>query len=597
MLTKDSSRDFAEDQLDHSFQSHNPVKTLLSLYKGDRVNLALAAFFYVLKYSPVWAIPLVMAAIVNIVASPKKYPISILFVYAIILFIVVIQNIPTHYLYMRFLSKATRRVERNLRTAISWRLHHLSMQFYAKKDSGTLQTKLIRDVEMIEQVTKQLCDTIPGSCIAIVVAVTTTALYVPQFLLFFMVSIPIAVMVFRRLNKPMRKRNQAFREEIEHVSAHMIEMVHLIPVTRAHSAEKNELERLQIQLAQMKFAGEQLDKTTAIFGSVTWVVLRLFDTTCLIVAGYCAYTQVIPMNVGDVILLTGFFQSITNSILSITNIFPQLAKGFESISSIREIFADSEIEDNEGKRALKTTYGHFTFQNVSFSYTEDAEPSLNDISLEVFPGETIALVGPSGAGKSTMINMIIGFLKPTHGRILLDGQDMQEINLKSYRHFLSTVTQETILFHGTIRENIIYGLKNIDEQRFQQVLIDANVKEFIDNLPDGVETMIGENGARLSGGQRQRIAIARALIRNPRILILDEATSALDMASEVLIQEALERLMKNRTTLVVAHRLSTIRNADRIVVLENGHIIELGSHEELLRQAGTYAQLNALSTR
>jgi ATP-binding cassette subfamily B protein len=240
--------------------------------------------------------------------------------------------------------------------------------------------------------------------------------------------------------------------------------------------------------------------------------------------------------------------------------------------------------------------GEFSFESVSFAYPDTEHFALKDFSLQVSPGETIAIVGPSGAGKSTLLNLIIGFLRPTTGQILLDGRDMNGLDLRTYRQFLSVVSQETILFEGTVRENILYGSDSVSEERLLQAIQEANALEFIRELPQGIDTLIGENGMKLSGGQRQRIAIARALIRNPQVLILDEATAALDTVSEVLIQEALERLKQNRTTFVVAHRLSTIRQANRIVVLDKGRIIEVGNHRQLLETNGIYARLYSLQT-
>jgi len=210
----------------------------------------------------------------------------------------------------------------------------------------------------------------------------------------------------------------------------------------------------------------------------------------------------------------------------------------------------------------------------------------------VQPGETVALVGPSGAGKSTVLNLAIGFLRPTAGRILIDGQDMAGLDLRTYRRFVSVVPQESILFDGSIRENVTYGMKGVPDATVVAALQSANAWEFVAPLPEGIATTVGEKGARLSGGQKQRLAIARALIRDPRVLILDEATSALDTETERLIQEALERLMVGRTTLVVAHRLSTIRRAHRIIVLNHARVVETGTHQSLLESGGLYAQLH-----
>lgn len=302
------------------------------------------------------------------------------------------------------------------------------------------------------------------------------------------------------------------------------------------------------------------------------------------------------MTVGDVVLLTSYFDSPTTSVAQILAVLPEIGKGYESIKSIGEVLECPDMEYNWGKEPVKEVQGGFRFESVSFHYPSTQQFVLKDFSLQVNPGETIAIVGPSGAGKSTLLNLIIGFLRPSSGTILLDDRDMNSLDLRTYRQFLSIVSQETILFEGTVRENILYGLECVSEERLVQAIEEANALEFIRELSLGLDTLIGENGAKLSGGQRQRIAIARALIRNPRVLILDEATASLDTVSEALIQDALDYLEQNRTTFIAAHRLSTIRQANRIVVLDKGHIVEVGSHHQLLENNGIYARLCALQT-
>ena len=250
-----------------------------------------------------------------------------------------------------------------------------------------------------------------------------------------------------------------------------------------------------------------------------------------------------------------------------------------------------DLEINQGKKSVDLIDGVIEFSNVNFTYPTNHKPSLSDISLRAEPGKMIALVGPSGSGKSTLINLVIGFLRPTNGTIKVDGLDYKELDLRSVRKFLSVVPQESVLFDGTIAENISYGLSDVTAAEIETALKDANAWEFVQAFDDGIGTIVGERGARLSGGQKQRLAIARALIRNTRILILDEATSALDSESEKLIQNALAPLMKNRTTFVVAHRLSTVKEADQILVLDEGRIVETGTHSELLTNQKLYRRL------
>jgi len=333
----------------------------------------------------------------------------------------------------------------------------------------------------------------------------------------------------------------------------------------------------------------EINRLSAVESSA-WVSFQVFQVLCLLVTGYMAYLKMIP--VGDIILYQGFFNTIVAAVSNMINIYPQLAKGMESITSIGEILENDDIEENIGKKAVETVGGKFDFEDLYFSYTQ--EHAVRNVNLQVEAGESIAIVGESGAGKSTLVNLIIGLQKPSSGRILLDGQDMTTLDLRTYRRHIAVVPQNTLLFSGSIRENITYGLSNISDDHLDQVLEMANAKEFIDRLPEGVNTLVGEHGNRLSGGQRQRIAIARALIRDPKIIILDEATSALDSISEHQVQVAIKEPIKGRTTFIVSHRLSTIRNADRIIVMKNGECVEVGTYQELMKLDREFSKLKRL---
>ena len=281
---------------------------------------------------------------------------------------------------------------------------------------------------------------------------------------------------------------------------------------------------------------------------------------------------------------------------AIVTLLPTIAKGIESVNSIGEVLLSEDVEQNEGKKQLEDVTGIFDFEDVSFHYKNSDKPVLNHLNLHVKQGETIALVGESGAGKSTVLNLVIGFHLADGGKVLLDGNDMRKIDLRTYRKHLAVVPQTSILFSGTIRENITYGNEHVSDEELERVIKAANLTDLMESLPNGVDTMVGEHGGKLSGGQRQRIAIARALIRDPEVIVLDEATSALDSISEKLIQEALENLTKGRTTFIVAHRLSTIRDADKIAVLADGHCVEYGTFEELMARKGEFYRMKMIQS-
>ncbi|MEO5368327.1 MAG: ABC transporter ATP-binding protein/permease, partial [Magnetococcus sp. WYHC-3] len=383
-----------------------------------------------------------------------------------------------------------------------------------------------------------------------------------------------------------------FRSNMESMSAEVAQMLDMIPVTRAHGLEDSAISRFQREIDTLLRRGVHLDRLNAIFVSSSWVT---FQVTTILGLGVTVWLcRAGRISVGDVVLYQALFMQIVGSISVFTNVYPQVAKGAESIRSIGEVLECPDIELNEGKKPVTSVVGKIDFERVAYSYAGTQTPALQNFSLRVAAGDCVAFVGPSGAGKSTVMGLAIGFRRPTLGRILLDGVDMQTLDMRQYRRFISVVPQQTYLFCGTIRENITFGLDAVDRRRLDDVVEMTHVAEFVRNLPKGLDTPVGEGGCTLSGGQRQRIAIARALIRDPRLIIFDEATAALDAESENLVQEAIYRMIQGRTTFIVAHRLSTVRKAGKIVFLRTGQLVEQGSYDELMALRGEFFRLNQL---
>ena len=511
-----------------------------------------------------------------------------------IMVFLILLNIPTNYLHTRFRSLAIRNVEAGLRGTLVRKLQQLSISYHTEMQSGRLQSKIMRDVEGVETLSSQVFVSLLNIILNVVVALSVTIFKSKIVFMFFLLSVPVAALTIVGFRKKIRYRNKIFRREMEETSAKVMEMVELIPVTRAHALEKQEVKKMTSQLNQVAKEGYSLDMIQSTFGSVSWAVFQIFQVVCLAFTSYLAYNK--KIQVGDITLYQSYFSTVVNQVSSFITLFPTISKGLESVTSIGEVLLAHDVEDNTGKEKVKDVNGEFEFKDVVFSYKGANHNIIDHLNLKINKGETLALVGESGAGKSTILNLAIGFNLPDSGTLLVDGKDITKIDLHSYRKHLAVVPQNTILFSGSIRDNITYGMSDVSDERLMQIIKDSNLKDVIDSLPDGLDTKIGEHGGKLSGGQRQRISIARALIRSPEVIILDEATSALDSISEKLIQEALDNLTKNRTTIVVAHRLSTIRNADRIAVIDNGKCIEYGTYDELMALKGAFYKMKAIQS-
>ncbi|MFE3113812.1 ABC transporter ATP-binding protein [Kitasatospora indigofera] len=580
-----------EGPLNHRYRGEHPVRTLLYLFHPDRRRVLFAVLAYFAKHTPVWLLPLITANIIDVVVQHQ--PISVLWWNAAVLLVILLLNLPLHLLYVRWMHGSIRRTGTRLRSALCHRMQQLSIGYHSRVSAGVLQAKVVRDVEGIENATQQTADMGLGAIATLTGGVLVLAVQAPVFLPVFLVIVPASALLVVRLRERLRSDNESFRVQVEQLSSRINEMTTLIPITRAHGLERTALRRVDRTLGSVLSAGLRLDLLNGRFGALTWILLNAIGVSCLAGSALVAYYGWMNVSAGQVVMLSAYFSTLTGSVTSLMSLTPVIGKGLASVRSAGEVLQAPDLEVNSGKAEVGQVRGRVDFRGVGYRYEGADRPSVGGFDLTVRPGETIALVGGSGAGKSTVLNLVIGFLRPTEGRILLDGQDMESLDLRSYRKFLSVVPQESILFEGTVRENVTYGMPAVTEETVRTALRDANALEFIDRLPQGLDTVVGERGARLSGGQKQRLAIARALIRDPRVLVLDEATSALDSRSEALVQQALGRLVQGRTVFVVAHRLSTIKGADRIVVMDEGRIAEIGSHAELLRSGGAYAGLQA----
>lgn len=537
----------------------NNLRTLLSLFKGHYGALAGSIFFFIIKHSPTWVLPIVTANIINAVTDHNGNITKILILNTILMIAVLVQNIPTNYIHTWLYAKTVRTVEKELREALVCKLQQLSITYHKEMQSGRLQSKIMRDVEQIQNLASQIFISLVTIILNIGVSFGVVIFKSRIVFLFFLCTIPVSVLIIVGFKGKIKTHNRAFRKEMEETSAKVMEMVDMIQTY---------------------------------FSSISWVAFQIFQVFCLVFTAYIAWKGII--GVGDITLYQTYFSSIVAQIASVVTLLPIIAKGLESVESIGDVLCANDIEDNRRKKKIVDLKGEITFQDVSFTYKGDEKPVLSHLNFKIQPGETVAFAGGSGSGKTTILNLAIGFLKADSGQVLVDGNDLMELDLHSYRKQIAVVPQQSILFTGTLRENITSGSESISEEQLWNVIRAANLEEVVQKLPDGLDTMITEHGENLSGGQRQRISIARAFLRNPKILILDEATSALDSISEKKIQDSIQKLVKGRTTLIVAHRLSTIRNADRIAVIEKGNVLECGSYEELIEKKGAFYRMEKM---
>ncbi len=487
------------------------------------------------------------------------------------------------------------RVIIDIRKAVFEKLQRLSLSFYDKNKTGTIMSYVTNDVNALQAaMVENVVEMVTESVILIASIVMMIYLDWRLFLVTFS-TFPVVLLFIDQFGKRIRKSGSRIQEATADITSVLQETVSSARVIKSFVREEYEINRFDQEniknfRANMKYAQLSATLTPTIeFVAAVGVTIILWYGGNSVIEG--------TITAGSLVAFLTYAVNISNPIKRLSRVIGNIQKALAAAQRVFDVLDLPETIHNAPEaKALPMVKGNVRFNNVSFSYNP-GEQVLNNVSFDVKPGEMIAFVGPSGAGKSTVASLLPRFYDVTDGRITIDGEDIRRVTLQSLREQVGIVPQETVLFNGSVYDNILYGRLDATKEEVEAAAKAANAHNFITELPQGYQTMLGDRGVNISGGQRQRISIARAILKNPQILILDEATSALDTESERVVQEALDRLMIGRTSFVIAHRLSTIKNADKIMVLEKGCLVEQGTHDELMAKDGLYAHLYKIQYR
>lgn len=503
----------------------------------------------------------------------------------------------TYFIRGYLLSFVGERVMADLRIRLFERLQSLSLSFYNERRTGELVSRVTNDVGTVRSLVTGDIATALSQVLTFIGALILILVTDWRLTLFMFALIPVVILIAVLFGRRLRSLSSQVQDQLANATTVLEEGIGGIRVVQSFTREDYEISRFRKSIEATFALAMKRIRVSNLFGPV----ISFLGFGAVVSIFWFGGHEVLSGHItpGQLFMFLILTLTIAGSIGQFSGLWTSLQ---ETLGATRRLFdildTTTDITEPTGAISLPRVEGRISFENVSFAYKDDPENRiLEDVSFEARPGEVLALVGPSGAGKTTLVNLIPRFFDPTSGQICIDGHLLQSLQVKSLRGQIGIVPQETLLFGSSVRENILYGRLDATEAEVVEAAQAANAHDFILQLPKAYDTLVGERGAKLSGGQRQRIAIARAILKDPRILLLDEATSSLDSESEGLVQEALDRLMHGRTSIVIAHRLSTIQNANRIAVLDAGRIVEIGTHSELLQHDGLYAHLHRLQFR
>ena len=486
------------------------------------------------------------------------------------------------------------RLIRDLRNKLYSHFHYLSLSYFNKNKSGELTAVLVNDIDNMRNSLSIMFQKLFVEPINIIILMSLLFIVSTKLALIALLIIPVSGIIIFGISHSIRRRSARSQAQLAGMTSMIAETIGSMRIVKAFATKGFEINRfaketqkyykLMIRRDRLRFVSSPVSET---FGATIAALLLWVGARDVLVIESISSEDFLRF----ILLLFSLFQPLKN----LTNVVNELQNGLASADRVFAIMdIKSDIQDVDNAFKVKDLNSSLSFNDVSFTYGNKGEKVLNNINFKINKGEIFALVGPSGAGKSTLVDLIPRFYDTLSGSIKIDGKDIKDLELKSLRSLMGIVTQETFLFDDTVKANISYGVENISDDEIKDASKAANAHEFIKKLPDGYNTIIGERGVSLSGGQKQRIAIARAIVKNPPILILDEATSSLDSESEKHVQSAIENLMSERTVFVIAHRLSTVHNANKILVLENGQIVQEGKHDDLINVDGLYKQLHKM---